>query len=109
MYTVVRKAVCVGGGLKLDLEVRDSWALYEALHYNHACIVTYLHKLIFFIANDLIERSELFLVSSIERIKCHTIMDVVRVLQLWPHLITVSVMRSCPSPPMSLSPRITMS
>ena len=72
MYTVVGKAlgvcVCGGGGwvLKLDLWVRDSWALYEALHYNHTCIVTYLHELIFFIANDLIERSKFFLVSSVE-------------------------------------------
>ena len=58
MYTVVGKALGGGWGggvLKLDLEVRDSWALYEALHYNHACIVTYLHELIIFIANDLIE------------------------------------------------------
>ena len=73
MYTVVGKALgeCVcggggGGGVKLDLGVGNSRALYEALHYNHACIVTYLHELIFFMANDLIKRSKLFLVSSIE-------------------------------------------
>lgn len=56
--------------MKLDLGMGNSRALYEALHCT-ACkhvTCTYLHKLIFFIANNLIERSKHFFVSSIERI-----------------------------------------